>query len=121
MPTVTYQKTVSDGNVKTILQRIADQLNKDITVYSGDRPSTQTVKGSNSGSLHVAKRAADFHIKGVSDTQGFAFFKANMKKNIRPDRSVLGHSTPTGRRDRMTASAHRAIRAGTEKTHKRLC
>lgn len=80
MPKVTYLKTVSDQNLHTILQRIADLLGKDIAVHSGDRPGTQQVKGSNPGSLHVAHRAADFHIKGITDTQGYAFFKENMNK-----------------------------------------
>lgn len=73
MPTVTYLKNVSDNNVKTILQRIANSLGKDITVHSGDR--TTIVKGSSQASLHIQKRAADFHIKGVSDAQGFKLIK----------------------------------------------
>ena len=80
MPSVTYLKTVSDKNLHVILQRIADFLNKDIRVHSGDRPASQNVKGSSSGSLHVAHRAADFHISGMTDTEGFAYFKSNMNK-----------------------------------------
>ncbi len=78
MPTVTYTKKVSDENVKTILQRIANQIDKDITVHSGDRPPAynRNIKGSNSGSLHTANRAADLHVKGVSDKQVFTFLKS---------------------------------------------
>lgn len=80
MADVTYLKTVSDSILKTVLQRIANLTGKNITVHSGDRPAEQKVRGSNSGSLHVAKRAADFHIKGMTDTQGFAYFRSNMNQ-----------------------------------------
>ena len=80
MAKVTYLKTVSDSNLKVILQRIANLLDKDINVHSGDRPIGQQVKGSSSKSLHVAERAADFHIKGMTDTQGFTYFKSNMNQ-----------------------------------------
>ena len=50
-------------------------LNKNIAVHSGDRPVAQKVKGSRSTSLHVAMRAADLHIVGLSDRAGFAFLK----------------------------------------------
>jgi hypothetical protein len=80
MANVTYIKPVSDGRLRTVLQRIANLLGKDIRVHSGDRPTNHYVKGSSNKSLHVAQRAADFHIAGMSDTQGYAFFKANMNK-----------------------------------------
>lgn len=80
MGNVIYVKTVSDQNLHTVLQRISNLLNKDIRVHSGDRPVSQHIKGSNSGSLHIAKRAADFHIKGMTDTEGYAFIKSNMNK-----------------------------------------
>lgn len=77
MATVTYKKRVSDGNVRTIMQRSANLLDRDITVHSGDRPVSQRVRGSKPTSLHVAMRAADFHISGLSDKAGFAFLKQN--------------------------------------------
>lgn len=80
MANVTYLKTVSDSNLRVVIQRIANLLDKDITVHSGNRPVSQQVKGSSSKSLHVAKRAADFHIKGMTDTQGFTYFKLNMNQ-----------------------------------------
>lgn len=76
MAKVTYLKTVSDGNLKTVIQRISNLLNKDIIVHSGDRDFVPP--GGSKNSLHKAKRAADFHISGVSDGDGFAFCKQNM-------------------------------------------
>ncbi len=75
MAKVTYLRQVSDSNVKTVLQRIASLLNTDITVHSGDRPIGRKVKGSKPTSLHIAQRAADFHIKGISDKEGFKVLK----------------------------------------------
>lgn len=69
MPTVTYRRTVSDDILKTLLQRIADHLNKDISVHSGDRGHIP--QGSSRGSLHMQHRAADLHIQGVTDQESF--------------------------------------------------
>ncbi len=74
MPTVTYNKTVSDSNVKSVMQRIADKLGRNISVHSGDR--TFVPKGSSTASLHIQKRAADFHIHGLTDKQGFTNIKS---------------------------------------------
>lgn len=78
MATVTYLKTVSDGNVKTILQRIATRLNKNITVHSGDR--NHVPRGGSTRSLHLQHRAADLHIQGLSDANGFAMLKTHMNE-----------------------------------------
>ncbi|MGI8556241.1 MAG: hypothetical protein ACR2LT_07790 [Pyrinomonadaceae bacterium] len=80
MPNITYGKVVSDSNIHIVLQRLANLTNKDIHVHSGDRPPNHYVKGSKSSSLHIAKRAADFHIKGMSDLEGFDFMRMNMNK-----------------------------------------
>ncbi|MGI9034987.1 MAG: hypothetical protein ACR2GD_02995 [Pyrinomonadaceae bacterium] len=80
MANVNYLKPVSDTNLHIILQRLADLLNKDIIVHSGDRLASQYTQGSPASSLHNAHRAADFHITGMSDTEGFEFIKANMNK-----------------------------------------
>lgn len=74
MPTVTYQKNVSDNNVKTVLQRIADSFGANITVHSGDRNFVPG--GGSKTSLHLQNRAADFHIQGYTDAQGFDAIKA---------------------------------------------
>lgn len=76
MPKVTYLRTVSDSHVRTILQRMADFYGRDITVTSGDRNSV--VPGSSRRSLHLAHRAADFHVSGLSDARVFQ----NLKENI---------------------------------------
>ncbi len=80
MANVTYGDGVSDENIHIVLQRIANLSNKDIHVHSGDRPAGHFVKGSKPTSLHIARRAADFHFKGMTDLQGFNFIKENMNK-----------------------------------------
>ncbi len=78
MPTVNYnEKTVSDENVKTVLQSIADQLKGDVNVTSGDR--SYVPKGGSTKSHHVDKRAADFWVTGY--TLQCAFTKIKTKKS----------------------------------------
>jgi muramidase (phage lysozyme) len=69
MAKVTYLKPVSDDHLKVVLQRFADVYGRDITVHSGDRH--EVVKGSSTKSLHLAHRAADFHVSGMSDEEVF--------------------------------------------------
>ena len=78
MPTVTYEKNVSDRNVRAILQRIADTLNKNINVHSGDR--NYVPSGGSRSSLHLAHRAADFHVSGLSDSSAFASVRELMNQ-----------------------------------------
>ena len=73
MPTVTYTKLVSDGHIKTVLQRMAEFLGKSITVHSGDR--SYVPPGGSTTSLHLAKRAADFHVTGLADDKAYALLK----------------------------------------------
>lgn len=73
MPTVTYNRRVSDEALRNLLQRIADHLNRNITVHSGDRGSLP--RGSNRGSLHLQHRAADFHIQNMPDQEGFRLLR----------------------------------------------
>lgn len=98
MPTVTYLKTVSDNNVKIVLQRIADNLGKNISVHSGDR--TSIVQGSSKSSLHIHKRAADFHIQGISDAAGFKLLKEKFNDLFDADEAYEmihhGQHTATG-------------------------
>jgi len=71
MATVNYNgKTVSDENVKTVLGRVATELDKDVNVSSGDRDSALDV-GAGTKSLHLKHQAADFHVSGLSDEEGF--------------------------------------------------
>jgi len=69
MPEVIYQKTVSSREVRLVLRRIADFFDATVTVHSGDRDGH--VKGSNPRSLHRHHRAADFHVRGVTDKAVF--------------------------------------------------
>ena len=73
MATVTYLNQVSDANVRAIIQRIANSLERNITVHSGDRNTV--VRGSSQRSLHLQHRAADLHVEGLSDTQVFDLLK----------------------------------------------
>jgi hypothetical protein len=70
MAQVHYSAKVSDDQLKVILQRVANALNRDIHVHSGDRDTV--VKGSNTHSLHLLHRAADFHVEGMSDESVFS-------------------------------------------------
>jgi hypothetical protein len=70
---VKYTKGVSDDHLKTVLQRIAEFLKKDITVHSGDRGHVP--QGGSRTSLHLQHRAADFHITGLADAQAFKELK----------------------------------------------
>ncbi|MGB7208945.1 MAG: glycoside hydrolase family 104 protein [Pyrinomonadaceae bacterium] len=78
MADVTYIKPVSDANLKVVLQRIANLLNKNIRVHSGDRQFVPT--GGSRTSLHMQKRAADFHIAGTTDQEGFRQIKARFNE-----------------------------------------
>jgi hypothetical protein len=67
MATVNFSnKTVSDADLKEVLQKIADAFGKDVKVSSGDRATALTV-GAGTGSLHLQNRAADFHVDGEID------------------------------------------------------
>jgi muramidase (phage lysozyme) len=55
---------------------MADFHGRDITVTSGDRNSV--VRGSSRRSLHLAHRAADFHVNGLADARVFQSLKENI-------------------------------------------
>lgn len=79
MAEVNYNgKTVSDENVKTILSRVAEKLEANVNVSSGDRTAALSV-GAGSKSHHLSGRAADFHVTGLSDEE--AFKKIQEKKS----------------------------------------
>jgi len=62
---VTYNgKIISDENIRTVLQRIADKLEADVNITSGDR--NYVPKGGSPRSDHLRKRAADFLVSGKS-------------------------------------------------------
>jgi hypothetical protein len=75
MATVDYSgKTVTDEEVKTTIQAIADVLEKNIIVTSGDRNQPLDVGGKEK-SLHLSKRAIDFHIEGLDDGTAYQQIK----------------------------------------------
>jgi hypothetical protein len=78
MAKVHYSAHVSDQHLKVVLQRIAEALDRNISVHSGDRDAV--VKGSNTRSLHLLHRAADFHVHGMSDE--FVFGEMRRHLNV---------------------------------------
>jgi hypothetical protein len=75
MPQVNYNsRTVSDEDVKKVLENIAAALGKDVNVSSGDRDKVPG--GGSKTSHHLDHRAADFHVAGETDQNAFASIKA---------------------------------------------
>jgi muramidase (phage lysozyme) len=76
MPEINFNGfTISDEHLHVVLRRIAGLFDKNIEVRSGDRKSVVT--GSNQKSLHLARRAVDFHVAGFSDADVFKRLRAN--------------------------------------------
>lgn len=75
--TIRGRKSVSDAFLREFMDGLARNLGLSIAVHSGDRDHRP--KGSPSRSLHLAHRAADFHIRGMSDERGFAFLWQHRK------------------------------------------
>jgi hypothetical protein len=74
MPTVNYNGyTVSDNEIKNFLEAAAIYFEKDINVTSGDR--TYVPEGGSTTSLHLKKRAVDFHVVGYDDATAFLHMK----------------------------------------------
>lgn len=79
MATVNYNgKTVSDEEIQKVLQAICDTFGMNVNVTSGDRATTLPVGGKEK-SLHLQKRAADFHIEQLDD--GLAYQKIKLYFN----------------------------------------
>jgi Peptidase M15. len=72
-------KTVSDNEVKLVLESIAEYFGKDVNVTSGDRGVALTV-GAGEDSLHLHHRAADFHIDGMDDGTAYLHIKVYASK-----------------------------------------
>jgi hypothetical protein len=69
-PDVNYHEhTVSSAEARAMLDRISVQLNRPIDVTSGDR--NYIPQGGAINSLHLQGRAADFHVRGMSDQEVF--------------------------------------------------
>ena len=72
--TVSYNGyTVSDPQVRAELDRIAEVTGRDVQVTSGDRNFVPRGGARNSDHLH--KRAADFHLQGLTDEAAFALLR----------------------------------------------
>jgi hypothetical protein len=67
-------KTVSDAEVKLVLESIAEYFGKDVNVTSGDR-GTALNMGAGAKSLHLQNRAADFHVDGIDDGTAYLHIK----------------------------------------------
>ncbi|QRN55457.1 D-Ala-D-Ala carboxypeptidase family metallohydrolase [Dyella caseinilytica] len=60
---------VSDAGVRLVLERIAVETGRAVKVTSGDRDWVPS--GGARNSLHLNKRAVDFHVEGWPDAQVF--------------------------------------------------
>lgn len=89
-------KTVSDENIKTVLERVATELEKNVNVSSGDRGSALDV-GAGTKSLHLKHQAADFHVEGLSDEEAFKKIQEKKEKIFDADKKyeVIWHGTHT--------------------------
>lgn len=77
MPVV-YQKTTSDTHLRVVMERLSELLGKTVIVHSGDR--NYVPPGGSTSSLHLARRAVDFHIVGLSDASILESMKANFSR-----------------------------------------
>jgi hypothetical protein len=65
--------TISDEDINTVLQRIADNIGH-IIVISGDRGKALTI-GAKNKSLHLHNQAADFRFGSISLEEGYKQLK----------------------------------------------
>jgi peptidoglycan hydrolase-like protein with peptidoglycan-binding domain len=66
---------VSDSRLRAKMEQIADYFGRNITVTSGDRDYVPP--GGSSTSLHLAHRAVDLHVNGLSDAYVFSRLRAS--------------------------------------------
>jgi hypothetical protein len=84
---------VSSSTLRKKLRSIAKFFNWHITVHHGNR--VQSVQGGSSTSLHLSGRAADFHIKNVSDQAAFRKLVFHRRKLIPREYELIWHGTGT--------------------------
>ncbi|MEW6734458.1 MAG: SafA/ExsA family spore coat assembly protein [Acidobacteriota bacterium] len=84
-------KRVSDPVLRDKLEQIADLFGRNITVTSGDRDFVP--KGGSKTSLHLAHRAVDLHVNGLTDAEVFAKLKSSGILN--GGYEVIWHGTNT--------------------------
>jgi len=89
-------KTVSDKNIRDVLQRIADKLGADVNVTSGDR--NYVPPGGSLRSDHLKKRAADFLVSGKSLKDVFEELRNSKSDIFDKDKryQVIHHGKYTG-------------------------
>jgi muramidase (phage lysozyme) len=75
---VTYTKSTSDAHLKVVMERISELLGKTVVVHSGDR--NYVPPGGSRKSLHLARRAVDLHVPGISDSSVLTSIKGNIDK-----------------------------------------
>ncbi|KAF0211083.1 MAG: Penicillin-resistant DD-carboxypeptidase, partial [bacterium] len=92
---ITYNgKRVSDPVLRNKLEQVADFFGRNITVTSGDRDFVP--KGGSRTSLHLAHRAVDLHVQGVSDAEVFSKLKSSGILNSGYEVIRHGPNTATG-------------------------
>ena len=64
---------VSDPDIQAMLEKIADLTGRVVNVTSGDRDFVPAGGARNSD--HLKKRAADFHLEGLTDEAAYAEIK----------------------------------------------
>ena len=84
---------VSSRTLRKKLRAIAKFFNWHITVHHGNR--TGSVTGGSKTSLHLSGRAADFHIKNVSDQAAFRKLVFHRRKLIAREYELIWHGTGT--------------------------
>lgn len=87
-------KEVSDPVLRNKLEQVADFFGKNITVTSGDRDFVP--KGGSRNSLHLAHRAVDLHVNGLSDSEVFSRLKSSGILNGGYEVILHGSNTATG-------------------------
>ncbi|AKT37241.1 peptidoglycan-binding domain-containing protein [Chondromyces crocatus] len=93
---VEYTKTVSDQKLRAKLSELAMLFGWRIKVHSGDR--NHVPSGGSQTSLHLQKRAADFHVYNaqgqmISDKQGFK--EIALSGLVSLDYELIWHGTQT--------------------------
>jgi hypothetical protein len=84
---------VSSRTLRKKLRAIAKFFNWHITVHHGNR--TGSVTGGSKTSLHLSGRAADFHIKNVSDQAAFSKARFSPSEADAREYELIWHGTGT--------------------------
>jgi hypothetical protein len=102
MATVNFNtKTVSDDNIKTVLDRIAVKLTADVNLLGGNRGTVP--QGGSNTSYHLKHTAADFWVTGYTLESAFTTIKDKQSEIFDADKAyeVIRHGIHT-----KTGGAH---------------